>query len=48
LIGPTCCEPETFLLPDHEPDAVQLVTFAELHVSVVLPFAGTPGGDAEI
>src|SRR5262245_32732213 len=35
-------------VPDHAPDALQLVTFDELHDNVVLPLAGTPGGDAEI
>jgi hypothetical protein len=36
------------LLPDHAPEAVQLVMSDEVHVNVVLPFAGTPGGEAEI
>ena len=35
------------MAPDQSPDAVQLVVFVELHVSVVDPFTDTPGGDAE-
>ena len=28
------CEPDVAFVPDHEPDAVQLVAFVALHVSV--------------
>jgi len=48
VIGPTLCDPLTGSVPDQPPDALQLVTFALDHVSVVEPLRATPGGLAEI
>jgi hypothetical protein len=31
--GPVDCDPEVAFVPDHAPDAVQLVAFADCHVS---------------
>jgi hypothetical protein len=31
---PVLCEPEVAFVPDHAPEAVQELTFVELHVSV--------------
>lgn len=42
--GPVDCEPEVALAPDHPPDALQAVAFAEVHVKVALaPFATALG-----
>jgi hypothetical protein len=44
--GPVDCEPLVALLPDHAPEAVQLVAFVLLHASVELPPLGTDAGFA--
>jgi hypothetical protein len=43
-MGPTDCEPLGDSLPDHEPDAAQLVAFVEFQVSVELPPLDTEVG----
>ena len=44
LIAPVDCEPLVALFPDHVPEAVQLVAFVLLHVSVeLLPLDTVPG-----
>jgi hypothetical protein len=42
--GPTLCVPLTALVPDHPPDAVQLVAFVADHVSVEEPPIATEVG----
>jgi hypothetical protein len=42
--GPVDCEPEVALAPDHPPDALQAVAFAELHVNVALAPVATALG----
>ena len=44
--APELCVPDVALLPVQLPDAVQLVAFVELHVSVDEPCAATVVGDA--
>jgi hypothetical protein len=45
--GPTCALPEVALLPLHPPEAVQLVAFVELQVSVGVPLVATEVGLGE-
>jgi hypothetical protein len=45
--APVLCVPEVGWAPDHEPDAVQLVAFVELHVSVEAEPDATFVGDAD-
>ncbi len=42
--APVDCEPLVALLPDHAPDAVQLVALVVLHASVELPPLATAVG----
>ena len=44
--APVLCEPDVAFVPDHEPDAVQLVAFVALHVSVDAEPEATLVGDA--
>ena len=44
--APELCVPEVAFVPVQLPDAVQLVAFVELHVSVEEPCAATVVGDA--
>jgi hypothetical protein len=46
LIAALVSDPLSALEPLQPPDAVQLVAFVELHVSVVVPPGATPGGFA--
>ena len=46
--APVLCEPDVAFVPDHEPDAVQLVALVELHVSVDAEPDATLVGDALI
>ena len=45
--GPTCALPEVALVPLHPPEAVQLVAFVELQVSVGVPLVATEVGLAD-
>ena len=45
-IGPTVCVPEVATVPLQPPEAVQLVAFVVLHVSVVEPCEFTCDGEA--
>jgi len=44
--GPTGCDPDVVFEPLHPPDAVQLVAFADDHVSVEVPLTPTDAGFA--
>jgi len=45
--GPTCALPDVALVPLQPPEAVQLVAFVELQVSVGVPLVATEVGLAE-
>ena len=45
--GPTLCVPDVVFVPDHPPDALQVVTLAPVQVSVELVFRATLRGFAD-